>query len=85
MNILKLNKGEEMRWIKREDKEPEWRSWFAWKPVPVGEDGRGGRFPADEGDIMVWLEFVERRERVTQVYSYTDSCQYEYRLPQGGK
>lgn len=42
-----------------QDTAPTWQSWFAWRPVYIGNvlsrDGRAGKLGT------VWLEWVERR------------------------
>jgi len=58
-----------MIWSYTEKPRVEWKKWFAWKPVPIG------RYPLQDGQIMVWLEWVERK---WLSFEYTDS--YEHRL-----
>lgn len=51
----------------------EWRPWFAWRPVRVGEVDSDGNFTGDTTQC-VWLERIERRRY---------GC-IRYRLPTSG-
>ena len=44
-----------MKWIYHEKIKSEWQKWFAWKPVPIG------KYPLDNRQTIVWLQFVERK------------------------
>lgn len=54
-------------WAEKAKRLSRWHRWFAWHPVEVG--------PHD----CRWLEYVERRERVTMYDVW-----YEYRAPKSG-
>lgn len=68
-----------MRWlveIPAQPVQPEWRRWWAWRPVVI------------DGDTMVWLEWVERRKtrdlaRIADGWPVlqTEPPFWEYRLP----
>ena len=62
-----------MIWKHKDKPKQEWKSWFAWTPVPIG------RFPISEGNTVVWLEWIERKWVDCR---YTNS--YEYRFSEKG-
>lgn len=51
-------------WITRRERKKEWRRWFAWHPVTLGNE-----WPNPEGQT-VWLEWVERRVLFGVEYLY---------------
>lgn len=59
-----------MKYTHHDKKRPEWKKWFAWKPVPIGTH------PPQEGGTMVWLEWIERK----WLDCREGSNRYEYRL-----
>jgi hypothetical protein len=59
-----------MRWKHIEKENDEWERHFAFLPVTIGT------LPIQDGQIVVWLEFVERK----WIDSYDGSIAYEYRL-----
>jgi len=60
-----------MKYRYKEKKNPEWKPWFAWLPVPIGG------YPRKDGAQMVWLETVERK----WLGSREGSSAYNYRIP----
>lgn len=44
-----------MIWKYKKKKTPEWRPWFAWKPVPIGG------YPLRDGQKIVWLQIIYRK------------------------
>jgi predicted amidohydrolase len=67
-----------MRNICNNPSKPEWEPWFAWHSVSVGKDGTYGTSIPQDGEIVVWWEWVERK-----YLEYRESVAYAYRLPQG--
>lgn len=59
-----------MIYIYKEKKEPEWKRWFAWHPIPIGT------YPLRDGQTMVWLQTIERK----WLDSHNGTPRYEYRL-----
>jgi len=60
-----------MKYRYKEKKEPKWKFWFAWRPVPIGG------YPLKNGALMVWMEWVERK----WLDCREGDNRYNYRLP----
>ena len=61
-----------MRWPQQKSTRSRetWHPWFAWS----------ARYIPDAG-VMVWLEWLERRE-VTEYFGFAGTeCHWDYRLP----
>lgn len=57
-----------MIWKHKEKPQNPWKRYFAWKPTPIGTR------PLQEGQEIVWLEWIERRW-----LDCRGSDRYEYR------
>ena len=62
-----------MRWRKQKPGDKaEWRRWFAWYPVSIG-------------DQRVWLEHVECQGTLIGYMGGGMGWQYKFRLPEAGE
>jgi len=61
-----------MKW-KIDSGERDWRRWFAWYPVEIGDEARGLR----RAGVRVWWQWVERRTDNVQGYLIHDYRELE--------